>query len=113
MDAVFGISGEGWVILAADASCVRSIMTLKTDYDKIKVLDDHKIMATAGGVPDRSSFTEYIEKNMTLYALRNELTLSMSASASFIRNQLASALRRPLPGQHAPGGRGHRRQGLA
>lgn len=45
-------------------------------------------------MPDRSSFTEYIEKNMTLYALRNELTLSMSASASFIRNQLASALRR-------------------
>ena len=34
------------MILAADASCVRSIMTLKTDYDKIKVLDDHKIMAT-------------------------------------------------------------------
>ncbi|GAM22369.1 hypothetical protein SAMD00019534_055440, partial [Acytostelium subglobosum LB1] len=82
------------VLCLADASINHSIVKMKDDEDKIMVLDQHKLLLTAGEPGDRVQFTEYISKNLKLYQLRNGYTLSTSAVANYVRSELATALRR-------------------
>ncbi len=51
-------------------------------------LDSHKLLANAGDVSDRSNFTEYIQKNMTLYRLNNDVELNTAAAANYIREEV-------------------------
>uniref|UniRef100_A0A6U4BZU5 Proteasome subunit beta n=2 Tax=Phaeomonas parva TaxID=124430 RepID=A0A6U4BZU5_9STRA len=51
-------------------------------------------MATVGPQADCSVFGEYIQKNMRLYELENQINLSTFGAANFIRGELAKALRR-------------------
>jgi len=83
-----------YVILAADASAARSILVFKHDEDKIMVLDSHKLLVGAGTPADNVNFTEYVQKNVKLYELDNDLKLTTVATANFIRKQLATALRK-------------------
>ncbi len=46
-------------------------------------------MAVAGPRSDSNTFGEFIEKNMTLYALENEVPLTTKATANFVRHELA------------------------
>ena len=57
-------------------------------------LDDHKVMVTSGPQSDRLAFSEYIQKNMKLYELRNGVTLNGPATANYVRGELARFLRR-------------------
>jgi 20S proteasome subunit beta 4 len=50
MDSVFGLVGDGFAIIAADAVAGRSILVFKHDQDKIAQLDSHKMMGLAGNV---------------------------------------------------------------
>ncbi len=92
-DSLIALVGADYVLVAADSSAVRSILKMKTNEDKIMVLDEHKLLAGAGPVGDRTQFTEYIQKNIKLYRFRNNLELGMHAAANFIRTELAYALR--------------------
>mmetsp|Transcript_7535 Transcript_7535/g.11272 ORF Transcript_7535/g.11272 Transcript_7535/m.11272 type:complete len:192 (+) Transcript_7535:49-624(+) len=94
MDSLFAIAGKGFVVLAADSQVARSILLYQSDLDKIKELDEHKLLAMAGPQADCSVFGEYIHKNMTLYELNHDLTLNTHATANFIRKELAKALRK-------------------
>lgn len=92
-DSIFGFLGKDFVILVADTTQARSILVMKGDEDKIFKVDSHKLMAAAGPPGDRIQFLEYIEKNLTLYALRTGNPLSTKAAVTFTRGELASALR--------------------
>eukprot|EP00349_Pseudokeronopsis_sp_Brazil_P006744 CAMPEP_0202959128 /NCGR_PEP_ID=MMETSP1396-20130829/3399_1 /ASSEMBLY_ACC=CAM_ASM_000872 /TAXON_ID= /ORGANISM="Pseudokeronopsis sp., Strain Brazil" /LENGTH=189 /DNA_ID=CAMNT_0049677563 /DNA_START=14 /DNA_END=580 /DNA_ORIENTATION=+ len=94
MDSAFGLVGDGYVLLAADATAARSILVFKHDEDKIRELDDHKLMATSGVAADNVNFGEYIQKNLKLYELNNDVKLSSAAAANYIRGELATALRK-------------------
>merc|ERR1719183_1501801 len=94
MDTLIGITGADFVLMAADCPAARSILVFKQDADKITVLDDHKLLANAGDVSDRNNFTEYIQKNMALYELNNDVQLNTAAAANFIRDELSYALRK-------------------
>ncbi len=94
MDSLIGIVGDGYALLAADTQQARSIMMLKSDEDKIMVLDDHKLLAGAGENGDRVQFTEYIQKNIALYELRTGIPLSTHAAAHYTRGELATFLRK-------------------
>jgi len=94
MDAVIGIQGNGFVIIATDMTTARSIQVLKTDTEKIYPLDNNKIMGAAGPVGDRTQFCEYVQKNLALYALRNGYELTVHSAVNFTRNELAYALRK-------------------
>jgi len=94
MDTLIGLVGDGYTLIAADASAARSIMVFKTNEDKIMQLDSHKLMAAAGTVGDRYNFCEYIQKNIHLHELRTTVKLDTKAAANFTRLQLANALRR-------------------
>mmetsp|Transcript_92205 Transcript_92205/g.256647 ORF Transcript_92205/g.256647 Transcript_92205/m.256647 type:complete len:197 (+) Transcript_92205:169-759(+) len=93
MDSLFGITGDGWVLLAADSTAARSILTFKHDEDKIMELDASKMMSSAGEVGDRIQFSEYIQKNMALHELRTGIPLDTDSTAHYIRGELATALR--------------------
>ena len=48
METSFAIAGKGYVIVAADTTAARSIVKMKIDEDKIKVLGPHLLMAFSG-----------------------------------------------------------------
>jgi 20S proteasome subunit beta 4 len=84
------------VILAADqTNAAFGVLIYQTNLDKIASLTSHSAMAVSGPNCDVVNFTQYVEKNLQLYSLRNDGTrLSTSAQAHYCRNELATALRR-------------------
>lgn len=87
----FGITGKGYVLFASDTSAARSIVRMKSDEDKQKVIGKHLVMAcksgsrprtdlprltscvaTDSGEPgDTVQFAEYVERNLRLYQIRS------------------------------------------
>jgi len=95
MDTIFAVAYEGGVVIAADQSNGRSILTYQKNLDKIAKLTEFSMMGVSGPNCDLVNFTEYIAKNINLYELANEGTkLSTHAQANFARQELASALRK-------------------
>eukprot|EP00475_Leptophrys_vorax_P034722 TRINITY_DN56439_c0_g1_i1.p1 TRINITY_DN56439_c0_g1~~TRINITY_DN56439_c0_g1_i1.p1 ORF type:complete len:224 (+),score=30.53 TRINITY_DN56439_c0_g1_i1:157-828(+) len=93
MDCLFGLVGDGFALVVADTSAAHSIVIKKTDEDKIMLLDDFKLMGTSGAGGDRVQFSEFIQKNLHLYAFRNSISLTTAAAANYTRLELATALR--------------------
>ncbi|PWN48932.1 putative multicatalytic endopeptidase complex chain PRE1 [Violaceomyces palustris] len=93
MECSFGITGKGYTIIASDSNAARSIVKMKTDEDKQKVLSDHLVMTYSGESGDTLQFSEYIERNLRLYGIRNHVELRPRAAASWIRAQIADSLR--------------------
>jgi len=95
MDTVFGITYNDGVIIAADQSNGRSILTYQKNLDKVAKLTDYSMMGVSGPNCDLVNFTEYIAKNINLYEISNEGTkLSTHAQANFARGELATAIRK-------------------
>lgn len=84
------------VILAADqTNAAFGILVNQTNLDKIAAITEHSAMAVSGPNCDLVNFTDYIQKNLQLYQLRNDgMHLSTKAQANFCRNELATALRK-------------------
>ncbi|AXA50904.1 20S proteasome subunit beta 4 [Malassezia restricta] len=99
MESLFGITGKGFTIIASDNNAARSIIKMKSDDDKQKVLSNHLVMTYAGESGDTIQFAEYIERNMRLYSIRNNIDLRPKAAASWIRSQLAESIRSRHPYQ--------------
>jgi len=66
MDSVFGICGKDWCIVVADTNVNRSIFALKSDEDKIMVMNKSKVCAASGEQTERYQFTNYIMRNLNL-----------------------------------------------
>mmetsp|Transcript_37666 Transcript_37666/g.150206 ORF Transcript_37666/g.150206 Transcript_37666/m.150206 type:complete len:119 (-) Transcript_37666:3243-3599(-) len=93
LDSIFGFVGKDFVICAADSTNARSVVVMKDDLDKIKVLDDRKVLAMAGEVNSIADLSEYVQKNVMLYSLRTNINLSTAAVANFMRGVIAKAIR--------------------
>ena len=85
MESLLGVVGQDYVLIAADGATVRSVVKFKDTEDKIYAVDATKIMGVTGPTGDRVNFTEYILRNVHLYALRNGVSLSTHATANFTR----------------------------
>ena len=48
METAFGLTGKGYVIIAADTTAARSIVKMKSDEDKTKDVGPHLVMAYSG-----------------------------------------------------------------
>jgi len=92
-EAMFGLKGKDFVIIAADMQTAFSVIRMKDDYDKIWEIEG-KLLCANGPSADAANFVELIEKNIKLHTLRTGLKLSTKASANFTRNELATALRK-------------------
>lgn len=97
MEALIGITGKDFVLLAADRVAARSIVVMKGTEDKFRSLSNHVSMTYCGEPGDTVQFAEYIQRNVRLYAMRNEMELSPSAAAHFTRRALADSLRTKVP----------------
>lgn len=100
MDIILGIRLKDCTLLATSKSATRSISVLKHDDDKTRELNKHNLIAFTGESGDTVQFAEYIQANIQLYSMReNDIELSPKATASFVRNQLATSIRSRKPYQ--------------
>lgn len=119
MDIVLGIRVKDAVLLASSKAFTRGISILKDSDDKTRALSDHCLMSFTGESGDTTQFAEYIQANMQLHSIRETnnntnvqetsttsdegsigtFELSPSATASFVRNELAKSLRSRKPFQ--------------
>lgn len=93
MDHLLGMVGDGYALVAADRKVNHSIIAVKHDEDKILQLDDSKLLGCVGELGDTKNFTEFIQKNIALYGLRNGCSLSTHATAHYVRGEIAHAIR--------------------
>lgn len=100
MDIILGIRVQDCTIIATSKAFTRGISVLKATDDKTRQLNAHNLMAFTGESGDTVQFAEYIQANIQLYTMReNDLELSPKATASFVRNQLATSVRSRKPYQ--------------
>jgi len=97
MEVLLGITGKDFTIIAASKAAMRGATILKTTDDKTRQLNKHTLMAFSGESGDTVQFAEYIQANAQLYSMRNDIDLSPSAVANFVRGELASSLRSRKP----------------
>lgn len=92
-----GITGKDFTLIAASKAAMRGATVLKASDDKTRALNKHTLMAFSGEAGDTIQFAEYIQANAQLYSMRNNIDLSPSAVANFVRGELASSLRSRKP----------------
>jgi len=97
MECSFALIGKGYVLVASDTSAARSIVKMKSDEDKTKILSPHLVMTYSGEPGDTVQFAEYVERNLRLQHIRNIHELRPSSSAAWIRRSLADSLRSRHP----------------
>ncbi|OCK74706.1 N-terminal nucleophile aminohydrolase [Lepidopterella palustris CBS 459.81] len=97
MEVLLGITGKDFTIIAASKAAMRGATVLKASDDKTRELNSHSLMAFSGEAGDTVQFAEYIQANIQLYSMRNAMDLSPSATANFVRGELARALRSRKP----------------
>jgi len=56
MESVVGCVGKDFVLLGADMKAARSILTYKSDDEKMLALDEHKVITGNGPQADRKYF---------------------------------------------------------
>jgi 20S proteasome subunit beta 4 len=93
MEVLFGITGKDYVIMASDALSARSIVVMKNNEDKSRELNKHTLMVYSGDAGDTVQFSEYIQRNVQFYTIKNDIELTPSASARYVRRELAESLR--------------------
>ncbi|ABN64715.1 predicted protein [Scheffersomyces stipitis CBS 6054] len=100
MDIILGIRVADGTIIATSKAATRGISILKDTDDKTRVLNKHNLVAYTGESGDTVQFAEYVQANIQLYSMReNDIELSPKATASFVRNQLATSIRSRKPYQ--------------
>lgn len=93
-DTGIGIRCSDCVILAAAGLSAFYYIKLGDNEDKITELNSHQLVACIGENGPRVNFTEYIKCNLTLNRMRQHGRMgSCHATAHFMRNELASAIR--------------------
>ncbi|PMD60051.1 putative proteasome subunit beta type-2 [Hyaloscypha bicolor E] len=97
MEVLLGITGKDFTLIAASKAAMRGATVLKASDDKTRALNKHTLMAFSGEAGDTIQFAEYIQANAQLYSMRNNIDLSPSAVANFVRGELASSLRSRKP----------------
>jgi len=87
------------VLVATDMGVARGIITFKHDEEKTVNVDATKVLAMAGDQASRSAFGEYIQANIKLMRLQNDVELNNDACAHFLRREISRALRSRGPVQ--------------
>lgn len=98
-EALFGIKGADFVLLATDTRSIRSIVVMKGEEEKFRQLNSTAMLAYSGEAGDTVNFAEFIQRNIQLYGVRNDKELGVCAAANWTRRSLADSLRSRHPYQ--------------
>ena len=94
MECLIGMKFNNFVLLAHDNNGGRDILVMKQDQQKFFKLDEYAGMVVCGEAGDTVYFSEFIQKNVVLYRIRNGYSMSPNAAANYTRQELAEALRK-------------------
>jgi 20S proteasome subunit beta 4 len=72
---------------------VRGLTVFNQTDDKSRVLNQHNLLLFAGEAGDTVQFAEFIQANVQLYGMRNDVELNSDAVAAFARREMADNLR--------------------
>ncbi|KAH7132445.1 nucleophile aminohydrolase [Dendryphion nanum] len=97
MEVLLGITGKDFTIIASSKAAMRGATVLKATDNKTRELNTHSLMTFSGEAGDTVQFAEFIQANIQLYSMRNNIPLSPAATANFVRGELAQALRSRRP----------------
>ncbi|QRV98522.1 amino-terminal nucleophile aminohydrolase [Ceratobasidium sp. AG-Ba] len=97
MECSIALTGADYVLIASDTNMGRSIVRMKTNEEKMKILGPNLVMAYSGEPGDTVHFAEYIERNLRLYQMRFVHPLRPPSAAAWIRRSLADSLRSRNP----------------
>ncbi|CAE6505155.1 unnamed protein product [Rhizoctonia solani] len=97
MECSIALTGADYVLVASDMSAARSIVRMKSNEDKTKILGPNLVMAYSGEPGDTVQFAEYVERNLRLYQMRYVHPLRPPSAAAWIRRSLADSLRSRHP----------------
>nr|CCC93629.1 20S proteasome subunit [Trypanosoma congolense IL3000] len=93
-ETTIGFRCEDFVLVAATGLNAFYYIKITDTEDKVTELDSHKVVACVGENGPRVHFVEYVKCNMALKKMRaHGRLISTHATASFMRNTLAGALR--------------------
>lgn len=97
MEALIGIRGADFVLLASDRNAARSIVVMKNCEEKTRALGRSLAMAYSGEAGSAAQFAEYLQANIKLYDMRHEYSLTCSGAAHYARRLCSDALRTRSP----------------
>ncbi|KTW28970.1 hypothetical protein T552_01601 [Pneumocystis carinii B80] len=97
MDCILALKGKEYVLTASNKAFVRGITVLTDSDDKSMCLNLHNLLLYSGREGDVLNFSEYIQANVQLYEMKNDIELNTKAVASFIWKELADSLRSRKP----------------
>ena len=101
MDCIFGITGNDYVILAADRNVAQSIVKMSDDDKKMVNIGEKQILGSCADVSVRKEFTKLVKANLNYNFYRYDSKLLTSEAAQFTRNMIWDSLRSRNPYQVA------------
>ncbi|XP_053619261.1 proteasome subunit beta type-2-like isoform X2 [Plodia interpunctella] len=96
-ECLIGIQCQDFSMVAADQMNTQSVLVLKNDEQKLIRIADNIVMGVNGEMGDISQFTQFVEKNVQLYKMRNEYGLNTAATVHFTRQNLSEFLKSGNP----------------
>jgi 20S proteasome subunit beta 4 len=72
---------------------VRGVTIFNQTDDKSRPLNQHNLLLFAGEAGDTVQFAEFIQANVQLYGMKNDVELNSDAVAAFTRREMADNLR--------------------
>jgi 20S proteasome subunit beta 4 len=106
MVSSIGIRGKNFVIIAADTTFSRSVVLMKNDQDKFRIIDNRIVVSSTGEQGDSFRTSLFVTEKALFDALENGIELSPKVLAHMYQKRVQGALReRPLATATLVGGR--------
>lgn len=99
MEFLVGLTGQGYVLVAADVLNVRSIMVLSQEIKKTHMLSAHQALCATGESGEVDRLKERLQAEATLAQYRLGRVWSTKEAACFSRTLIADSLRTRSPFQ--------------
>ncbi|XP_046974069.1 proteasome subunit beta type-2-like [Vanessa cardui] len=93
IQCLLGIQCKEFTIIAADQMNIQSFIIMKDDADKLIEMSERLVLGVNGDTADTTQFTQFVEKNLQLYSMKNKYQLDTPAVVHFTRKSMADALR--------------------
>lgn len=94
MDSSIGVRGNGFVMVAADMKVTSSVLIVKEDQDKFRIIKDRIVMSATGEQGDAFRNLLFIAEDALYEEMQNEIELSPKVLAYMIQNRVHESLRK-------------------
>lgn len=93
MDALFGVAGENFVVLAADASFRNNVVVSKTDHNRCTRVTNQIAVVSAGAQGDSMRAIQFVLETLRYEEAANGLKITERAFTSLLQKHVHQKLR--------------------